>query len=357
MLKKVKTMTIYSFCHFLVDFVSCIFVLGVAPGFCFNSEGEFVNTLYIAEVIMYNFFAFAFQVPMGYLMDKAKIYKYVGIIGFALIGLCYVMGPANPVLLSSLVGIGNGLFHLEGGVNAFNESKGKAFLNGLFVAPGTMGIFLGTFFYEKLAITYWPIALIFLAIFLLIFVQNDKVEFVEQEQEKITKNGRKFGIEAILTIALLIGISIIVRSIGGSAIKYEWKTGLAIGAIYSTLVMLGKAFGGFIGDRLSLKGTAIISLALACVSLIIGFTTPFFGYIGIFLFNIPMSITLLMLEKSNIKNLATMVGSNTLFLFIGFLICLFPSTWNNIGVLSLSIVFAMISIFCSFKKYEETEEL
>ena len=138
MIKTFKSMSIYSICHFIVDFVSCLFVLGVAPAFCYDGNGEFLYDMYIAEVILYNFFAFAFQVPMGLLMDRFKIYKYVGIIGFCLIGICYTLGFGNAIVLSSLVGIGNGLFHLEGGVNAFENSKGKAFLNGVFVAPGTL---------------------------------------------------------------------------------------------------------------------------------------------------------------------------------------------------------------------------
>lgn len=135
---RIKSMVVYSICHFIVDFVSCIFVLGVAPRFCYDANGEFLYDIYLAEVIMYNFFAFAFQVPMGFVMDKLKIYKYVGIIGFCLIGICYLLGFGNAIILSSIVGIGNGLFHLEGGVNAFENSKGKAFLNGVFVAPGTL---------------------------------------------------------------------------------------------------------------------------------------------------------------------------------------------------------------------------
>ena len=142
MVTKIKSMSIYSICHFIVDFVSCIFVLGIASNFCMDANGEFSYDLYVMEVIIYNFFAFAFQVPMGFIMDKLKVYKYVGIIGFCLIGICYVWGFGNPIILSSIVGIGNGLFHLEGGTNAFDNSKGKAFLNGLFVAPGAMRNFL-----------------------------------------------------------------------------------------------------------------------------------------------------------------------------------------------------------------------
>ena len=353
MLKLVKSMSIYSICHFLVDFVSCIFVLGVAPQFCYDADGNFLTTVYLAEVIMYNFFAFAFQVPMGFVMDKLKAYKYVGIIGFCLIGICYILGFGNAIILSSIVGIGNGLFHLEGGVNAFSNSKGKAFLNGLFVAPGSIGIFLGTAFHNELASSFLPIALIFLAIFLLLFVQRDEPAYLLEEQEKIKKTGSLFKMHDIVSISALIGVSIVVRSIGGSAIQYGWKTGLVIGIIYTVLVMLGKAFGGLIGDKLDLKKVASVALGLSCISLMLGFKVPFFGYIGIFLFNVPMAITLIILEKCNIKHLATMVGLNTFFLFIGYLICLIPYTLNNYAVLIVSIILAIISIWFAFRKYEK----
>ncbi len=190
--------------------------------------------------------------------------------------------------------------------------------------------------------------------FLLLFVQKDEIKYIEEEQANIAKTGLAFKAHDITAILLLIGASIVVRSIGGGAIKYDWKPKdvLSIGLIYSTCVMLGKAFGGMIGDKFGLKKTALISLGVACVSLILGFQIPFFGYLGIFLFNIPMSITLLLLEKCNTKYLATMVGSNTLFLFIGYLICLNPTTLNNYAVLIVSILIAIVSIFGAFNIFD-----
>jgi FSR family fosmidomycin resistance protein-like MFS transporter len=355
-MKLVKSMSIYSICHFLVDFLSCIFVLGVASTLCYNADGTFNDDLYIAEVIIYNFFAFAFQVPMGALMDKFKIYKGVGIAGVFMIVVFYAIHAGNPILLASIVGIGNGLFHLEGGVNAYNNSKGKAFLNGLFVAPGAMGIFLGTAFHNELAATYWPIALVCIAIVLLFFVQKDEVDFVKDEQEKLVKNGNPFQLHDILSILALIGVSIIVRSIGGSAIQYAWKTGFAIGLGYTICVVLGKMFGGLIGDKFGLKKIASIALAAACVSLILGFNIPAFGFIGIFLFNVPMAITLVILEKCNTRFLATMVGSNTLFLFLGYLICMIPNTLNNYVVLTVSVALAIVSIYTAFNKFEKVNK-
>ena len=273
----IKDISIYSICHFIVDFVSCIFVLGVASYYC-NSNIE-----YYAEILLYNFFAFAFQVPLGMLMDKFKIYKYVGIIGFCLIGLCYLCPLQIPVLMASIVGIGNGLFHLEGGVNAYEYSKGKAFINGLFVAPGALGIFLGTFFYKELAFGEMPIILIALAILLLSIIQKRELNYIICNEEK--GNTQQLKGKSGIIIVLLIGISIIVRSLGGSAIKYAWKNPsmLLIGLTYTLFVVLGKAFGGLIGDKFGLKRTAVIALITSCMCLLMGYIIPAFGYIRNFI--------------------------------------------------------------------------
>ena len=222
---------------------------------------------------------------------------------------------------------------------------------------GALGIFLGRVLYENEIINYLPIILVFVAILLLSFVQNEKLNYIENEQNTIIKNGNLFKVHDIISILLLIGASIVVRSIGGGAINYAWKTGFIIGLIYTLFVVFGKAFGGLIGDKFGLKKTAITALILACIFLILGFNYSIFGYLGIFFFNIPMSITLLLLEISNKKFIATMVGSNTLFLFVGFLICLIPNTLNNIVVLVSSILLAIISIWISFKICEKNTKL
>lgn len=92
-----------------------------------------------------------------------------------LIAFCYLINYNNAFMLATIVGIGNALFHLEGGVNVYSISDRKAFFNGLFVAPGALGIFLGTTFHNELIITYLPVILIILAIILLYFVQKKEI--------------------------------------------------------------------------------------------------------------------------------------------------------------------------------------
>ena len=120
---------VYSLCHFIVDFICVIFILGKLP-YISNTNSEL-----IISVIIYNFFAFAFQVPVGYILDKFKNYKYIAIIGICFIGISYLININNIFILAAIVGIGNALFHLECGVNIYSLSDRKAFYNGVFVAP------------------------------------------------------------------------------------------------------------------------------------------------------------------------------------------------------------------------------
>ena len=101
MKNKIGFISIYSLSHFIVDFVCAIFILGKLP-YIANTNSEFV-----ISVIVYNFFAFAFQVPIGYILDKFKTYKYVSIIGLSFIGLCYLININNVFILATIVGIGN----------------------------------------------------------------------------------------------------------------------------------------------------------------------------------------------------------------------------------------------------------
>ena len=340
MKNKIGFVTIYGLCHFIVDFVCAIFILGKLLHIA-NTNSELVTAM-----IIYNFFAFAFQFPLGYILDKFKVYKYIAIIGMCFIGFCYLISFNNVFILATIVGIGNALFHLEGGVNIYSISERKAFLNGLFVAPGALGIFLGTTFHDELIITYLPIILIIVAIALLSLVQKNEIE-------KQLKKNRKSEFSNIIMalIVILIGLSIIVRSIGGSAIIYTWKSGFALGFIYAISIVMGKAFGGILADKFGLIKVALISLICSAISLILGYNIHIFAYIGMLLFNIPMSITLTILENTLSKKIACAVGLNTMFLFIGFLICFIDITINNNFILIGSIILAMLSIYFTYKLY------
>ncbi len=136
---------LYSVWHLLVDGMCAIAMFGK---YISNEDGYF-------SILIYNFCAFALQMPFGVLLDaliagdERKKYDF----GFltAVIGvICTVMGAyTNPVIL----GIGNALFHIGGGVGTIHGNFGaeKGIVDnrliirlGIFVAPGAIGLYLGT---------------------------------------------------------------------------------------------------------------------------------------------------------------------------------------------------------------------
>ena len=156
-----------------------------------------------------------------------------------------------------------------------------------------------------------------------------------------------------MIIVILIGISIVVRSIGGSAIVYTWKSTFILGLLYVISVVIGKAFGGLIADKFGLGKVAIVSLAISSLCLVLGHNIHFLAYVGILMFNIPMAITLTILENTLSKRIACAVGLNTMFLFIGYLICYIDITINNNIILVASIILAILSIYGAEKIYKK----
>ena len=131
---------LYSFLHLLVD------------GICaFAMFGKFLPLGNQAvDFLLYNFCAFALQMPFGAILDLAekqekcphttKIPYFVAISGvlFTFLGTI-----THPVVL----GIGNALFHVGGGVGTIHEDYTKHWQGkglGIFVAPGALGLYLGT---------------------------------------------------------------------------------------------------------------------------------------------------------------------------------------------------------------------
>ena len=125
-------LTVYSLSHALVDF-SCAFLVYRtmldAPelGLC---------------LLLYNFCAFALQMPFGLLVDGWNRNGLTAAAGCALVACAYL--PVLPALAASVTaGIGNGLFHVGGGLDVLNDSRERAAALGIFVSPGALGLYFG----------------------------------------------------------------------------------------------------------------------------------------------------------------------------------------------------------------------
>ena len=112
--------------------------------------------------LIYNFCAFVLQMPIGAILDGYMqrnrtqglpfIYALTGSAITLTGAICIMFLPATRIFEPMgviILGIGNALFHIGGGVGSIyedheNDKKGSNL--GLFVAPGALGLFLGSGF-------------------------------------------------------------------------------------------------------------------------------------------------------------------------------------------------------------------
>ena len=301
----------YAILHFLVD------------GLCaFAMFGTFsVRENWYLNVLLYNFCAFALQMPLGVVLDGLNRRKCLGkcepAFGFALVGvlLTFLGAVTHPVIL----GIGNALFHLGGGVGTIHEDEKKGWHGrglGVFVAPGALGLYLGTLLAKGEGIPM-PALLIIIG---LVGVgclgwcgqrirSEIKIPAVAAEN-----SSEKEG------LFLLIGCLavVILRSYIGMAVGFSWKSTILAGTVAVLAVVLGKVAGGFAAAGIGIRRTVVSSLLLSAVCFLLS-ENIVAGVLALFLFNMTMPITLYMLVRRLKGFTGFAFGLLTFGLFLGFL--------------------------------------
>lgn len=284
----------YAFSHFAVDF-GCAFAMFS----CNRTAWHF---------LIYNFFAFALQMPLGLLADIAGKNKSFALLGVALTAVgCCLPGRFDPVVC--LLGLGNALFHIGGGLDVLNISGNKAAPLGIFVSPGALGVYLGTLF-GKQNISPLPVLVVLLLAcgLILIFCRQDRL----CPNVPVSVPGKKTLIPACLLFAVVA-----LRSYGGGAVSFPWKEGALI-FVCVLSVALGKALGGLLSDRFGAVPVSCFSLSLAALLfLLCGNAVS--GLLALGLFNMTMPITLHALSQKMHGSKGFSFGLLTFALFLGFL--------------------------------------
>ena len=117
--------------------------------------------------------------------------------------------------------------------------------------------------------------------------------------------------------AALLFLVVVLRSYGGMAAAFPWKTGiwswLAVAA-----VVLGKTCGGFAADHWGAQKASALSLLLAAFLFCLS-RHPICGILALFCFNMTMPITLYALAQAMPDCKGFSFGLLTFALFLGFL--------------------------------------
>ena len=342
-----KIVLMYSTIHFIVDLACAILVTN------FISQKIDGNISLFIGIIVYNFFAFALQLPIGIIADKVNKNAICSSIGCLLVAIAFGFSDFG-IVACAIAGIGNAMFHVGGGIDVLNISNKKATLSGIFVSTGAMGIFLGgksgSIGFNKYYIIV--IALILSAILLLCLFKQIK-EKVKNEKVIIPK----INSNEIIAIICLI-ITVCIRGYVGLILAFEWKSNFVLALISICAVVFGKMLGGIIGDKIGFTKTSLISLLVSAICFIFAFNNSILGILAILFFNMTMPVTLTALSNILFYNKGMAFGLLTLALFIGAVPVFFGFTQIIFTPVALFIttMLSMIVLYIGIKKYNKCME-
>lgn len=272
----VINLTIYGIAHAIVDAACAALVLSHYYGG--RTESGYLALL----IILYNVLAFAGQPIIGFVSDGLKL-SYEIAVGGCLLTAAAVMLHAYPALSVVLCGVGNAMFHVGGGVTCLNLFRGKAAAPGIFVAPGALGLMIGTLLGKNGGF----IAVIFM---LLLVCCGGAILFVKQPHIEYSY-APKLGVEPFFVILLLLLGSISIRALIGFVAQFPWKGNIYLLVCLTLAVVLGKGLGGILADKYGWRRVVVLGLLLSAPLIALG-NHPIAGIMGMFLFNLTMPVTL-----------------------------------------------------------------
>ena len=267
---RVRTTTIYSAAHFAVDFACAWMVWRHVPG-----SGSTAAALFL-----YNFCAFALQMPLGVAADRIGGGRGMSAAGCVLVAASAFPG-IPPLLMCVAAGVGNAMFHAGGGWDVLNISGSRAGLTGVFVSPGAFGLFTGALLcgHEGLRPVCAAVLLLCAAAILRFCTGGAAPE----EGKAPRAGGRLLWLVPVFLVVCL-------RSCGGFLFAFPWKTG-AWSWVFAVCVVLGKAAGGFLYDRFGGVRTSAATLAAGAALFALS-DSPAAGCAAVLLFNMTMPVTL-----------------------------------------------------------------
>lgn len=303
---------IYALVHMAVD-LSCAFLV-----YTYVLGGE----QWYLWMLLYNFCAFALQMPIGAAADRLDRNSCVAVGGFAGVLAGLLLGIAGfPAGAAVVAGIGNACFHVGGGIDVLNRSERRAAPLGIFVAPGALGIFLGTMLGRAgTEAAVWIGGLLILSAVVIraaagrekLWLTSGNAPFSFSVPSSSVPSGRTLMAAACFLAA------VILRSYSGMIQNFPWKeTLVGSGLILAGAVVLGKMAGGVLADKLGIQRTAFRSMCAAAVGFLC-LVYPAAGILAVFFWNMSMPLTLWAVSKVFPGAKGFGFGLLTFGLFVGF---------------------------------------
>ncbi len=296
---------VYSASHFLVDF-ACALLLYYSVAY--TRDGRLC-------LLLYNFCAFALQMPIGLIADKLNKNALLAAAGCLLVAGAYGLG-AVPIAAAVVAGLGNSLFHVGGGVDVLNMSEEKSSLLGIFVSPGAFGIYFGAMLGRQGALP--PALMVGLLVLAAAAMLAVRRFWRKALLPNVPVTFRAAGSAQVLAAEGCFFAMVCLRSFVGLTLDFPWKSAGYWGFALICAVVFGKTAGGFAADRFGALGASLVSLGGAAILFLLS-AFPVAGVAAVLLFNMTMPITLWAMARLFPGAKGFSFGLLTFALFIGYL--------------------------------------
>jgi MFS transporter, FSR family, fosmidomycin resistance protein len=293
-------LTLYAAAHFVVD-VCCAAVV-------FNKcvTQDVSPEVFAALLLLYHVIGFGLQSVLGLLVDATNAPRAAAVAG-GLVSAIALLIP-SPIAAVVVTSFGNALFHVGGGAICLRATPRRATASGFFVAPGAMGLLLGTILGKSGVAVALP--LLSAAVTVCLLMACTPVS----EARGIEIVRRQSAVEPLLALVLL---SVVVRSVLGFWVLFSWETQPVALLALTAATVLGKAVGGIVADRCGWMRTAVGSLLAALPFLVCGQAFPIGAIPGVFFLNMTMPITLAAVAETLPGRPGFAFGLTTLALLVG----------------------------------------
>ena len=291
--KYVSILSSRSFSHMVIDFCCAATIFSIWNLWLLSTE------TFIQWVLLYNILAFGLQLFLWIFADKTEYSKSISYIGCVLVWIWVCILATYPVISMIFLWIWNACFHIWGWILTLALNPWKAREPWIFVAPWAIGLAIWAILWKSWNF-YCREWLLLLWLWLITMIRSSKdflpYKNIKGQTKKESLKKHDWKLPVIITISLLT-ICIIIRSSVGFLVNYSWKTWVLISISFVVCLALWKAFGGIIADKWWWLKIGVGSLLLSLPFLLLWEIYPVCWFIGIFLFNITMSIALVWMVK------------------------------------------------------------
>jgi FSR family fosmidomycin resistance protein-like MFS transporter len=270
-------------------------------------------------ILAYDLIAFAGQPFVGLVVDRVARPRVAVLLGLLLTAACVAVAPFEPTTAMLLAGVGNALFHVGAGTLALCAGGGRAAPSGIFVAPGALGLGLGTWLGRQGLYQPWPLyAALALGVGVtLLFREPATYRVVSDAPPPAQSAQRPAKRSFAYAVVGLFLASIAVRSLIGFAGTRGCPPGSTTLLALTLAAFGGKALGGVVSDRLGWSWVSVGALLLSAPLLAFGTGELRLIVPGMFLFQMTMPVTLTAVALILPKRPALAFGLTCLALIAG----------------------------------------